>query len=67
MKSEPSVHFVRLLAAVRWIADEPLGLGIDNEIQKFQWHLTNQHGAVFVRLHNVDVTVAALDCQANRQ
>ena len=55
-----------MVAAVLWVANQPLADRIDNPIEQFQRYLTNQYRAIVRNLHDVADTVASLDRELGR-
>ena len=53
-----------MLAAMCRIGDEALHLGVNNEIEKFQRHLSYEHRAIVADFDDIDEAIPVLDRQS---
>ena len=59
-------NFDHLFAAMFGIADQPLANAIDDEVQDFEWDLTDQNGAIVGYVGDLDCTIAPLNVEPDR-
>src|SRR5436189_266009 len=64
MSRQYSVQLQHVLAAVGRVADQALAAGVDDEVEKLEWDLTDQHRHIVGNFHDVGCAIAALDGQA---